>query len=196
MTDSTWDEIVAKVPTHIVPAGSELYRIHRVEYGPWYFDSSADGRFSPLGGGGRGACYFGEDDLCTWIECIPQKRFTLGDVEDRQLATLTTPRDYEFVDLTVADALQDGLSVSEVLGLDYSPTHRIAQAAVSAGRDGVRWRSRKDFAAQRIAVALFGPDGAVDGPTGEHPEMVSTDIPEDLVRRACETFGYERVARP
>lgn len=195
MTGADWDGFVAQVPKHRIAKGTQLYRIHRVEHEPWFFDDDENGRFNPRSESNLGACYFGEDDLCTWIECVPQKRFFLGDIEDRQLATLTTPREYVVLDFTVADALQDGLSVSEVLGIDYTPTHRIAAAAARAGLDGVRWRSRKDFSARCIAVALFGPAGPVVKATDEHPRMDCTDVPADLIERACKTFGYERVVR-
>lgn len=182
---------VARLPTRLLRAGTELYRVHLASNQPWFF-SSGPGRFDPVMTPGSGACYWTENELGAWVEAF-RTRMLVPDTEIaiRALSVATLSTDVVVCDLTVRRALAAGVTAAVATSDDYRVPQTLADA-LQARHAGVRWRVRHDLRQRLIGIAWFGPAGVADAVAlADLPPTITGDIPEWLVARACRTFGYE-----
>lgn len=59
---------VSRLPRRELVTGTQLYRIHLAEHGPWYFSADGRGRFDPTEVHARGSSYRVEAPLGAWVE--------------------------------------------------------------------------------------------------------------------------------
>lgn len=175
-----------RLPTIELAKGTQLYRIHRVGNGAWYFDNSSDGRFNPVGSG-LGASYWAEAPLGAFVEVFRTRmRLTEADIRLRCLTEATLKAPVKTADLTARAALAAGFATEVTHGADYGPAQQIAGQLVRLV-GGVRWRLRHDLAQELVGVALFGNAG--DRP--RYAREQSSEISLDLQDLAAQEFGYE-----
>jgi RES domain len=181
-----------RLPRRTLEAGTTLYRIHRRENGPWFFDHTGNGRFDPTGTPGRGACYWAEQPLGAWVEVFRTRMLLPEDELDaRSISETTLAQDITVCDLTDRRALVAGVTVALTAGSDYADSQALADA-LQASVLGVRWRLRHDLAQRLMGIAWFGQAGpAASSTLAKLPATVTSDIPRDLARRACSSFGYK-----
>jgi hypothetical protein len=188
---------IARLPRKTLKAQTKLYRIHRLDRGPWFFDDSPLGRFNPVGAPGRGACYWAEDPLGAWVESF-RTAIILGteDVECRRLSTITLTDKIVVRDLSARRALAAGVTGAITSGADYTASQQLA-GALQGLSPGIRWRTRHDLGQKLIAVAVFGPAGPASRATlAGLPKADTRGIPAELVTRAGRAFGYEVLPTP
>jgi hypothetical protein len=182
-------------PRRTLRGDSEVHRIHRSDKGPWWFSSSGEGRFDPVGTD-MGACYLAQRRLGAWVEVF-RKRQLLAEAEitERSLLTVCIGRDLRLADLTSRKALSFGVTAS--LGADerYDRSQAFAAEAVQAGFDGIRYLVRHDPTQKLYGFALFGPPGAVDPADPQWPKG-SAAIPDELIADARRLFGYRVLPTP
>lgn len=188
---------VAALPRSDLPQAQRLYRIHRTENGPWYFDGSDDARFNPSATDGRGACYWTESPLGAFIEVFRATRtIDAADLDARRLAHIDLPAPLVVADLTQRAGLALGVTLALTAGEDHSEAQAVADQ-LQGTVDGVLWHGRHDLAGQLTCVALFGLEGAPSGRAlAQLPQPTSTEIPAPLVFDAEQAFGYTVLPRP
>jgi len=189
----------AALPRNELPELTRLYRIHRAENGPWFFDASPDGRFNPTGVDGRGACYWATTPLGAFVESY-RTTMTLApeDIAARRIATIALPAPLNVVDLTQRGALGAGVTAALTAGGDYQPAQALA-SELQDQTDGILYHARHDLAGQLTSVALFGPAGAPDKRTLASlrlPEAEIAELNQQLLAEAESTFGYRIIPIP
>ncbi len=183
-----------RLPHRTLPAGTELFRIHRTAQGPWFFDASGSGRFDPVAATGRGASYWALDPLGAWIEVFRARMLlTDEDISDRRLTVATLEHPLVVVDLAVARALKSGITAAMTGGADYTAAQQLASQLQETER-GVRWRLRHDVRGKSLGLVLFGPAGSL-APPGLDTAKPAALSPE-LVKHATSVFGYEILPDP
>lgn len=188
---------IERLPTAILTASKQLYRIHRKVNSPWFFDNSPYGRFNPVGRETMGACYWAEEPLGAWVESFRTRMLlTCDDITTRCLTVATLRKDLVVCDLTHRKALRGGVTLALTCGDDYSSAQALADKL--CGRvDGVRWRARHDLSGEFSVVALFGR--ATTPSTNARrtwPKTKTFAIRAELVAEAQENFGYEVLFEP
>jgi len=179
---------LGRLPRRELRPGTQLYRIHAAEHGPWFFANHELGRFNPLAQATRGSCYWAEAPLGAWVEKFRTRMMlTDGDVRQQLVSKLELAHAIEVVDLTMRGGLAAGVTAALTAGASYDESQDVAsrlQDLVS----GVRYRVSHDLAQELIGVALFGPRG----PQPESPFGSATTAPigGDLIRVAEDAFGY------
>lgn len=194
MTAGGLPALVAEAPTLNLPTGTLLHRIHRADRGPWWFGAD-DGRFDPTGIPDLGACYLAEDTNAAWVEVFGTARTLIpADVGARRLTTIQLGADVTVVDLACGKAVTSGITNEHLHG-HHQFTQTVATEAARQGHGGMRWRPKHDLSAQTVAVALFGPTGALE--EHEEHELVSTlPLEGATAAAACEAFGYVVLEAP
>lgn len=171
-----------------------IYRIHRSTTPPWWFSSTGDGRFDPVGTG-MGACYLAESPLGAWVEVF-RKRQLLAETEiaQRSLLAVMLDRDLRLADVTSRRALSFGVTASLGAGEQYDNSQAFAAQAMEDGFDGVRYLLRHDPAQKLYGLALFSQAGARDGDPQWPTD--SAAIPDALIGEAARLFGYRVLPTP
>jgi RES domain-containing protein len=182
-------------PGRTLKGSREIYRIHRVETGAWWFSSDGSGRFDPLGTR-LGACYLAEQPLGAWIEVF-RRRMLLAEAEvlRRVLLSVKLGRDLKLADLTSRRALQFDVTASLGANEGYVASQALAARAVQAGFDGLRYLVRHDPAQRLYGIALFAEPGA----SSDHrawPCERDAAIPDALIDEASRPFGYRVLPTP
>ena len=173
-----------------------MHRIHRAANGCWHFAYDGRGRFDPVRSRGFGACYFGEEDLATWVEVFrTRKTVAWGDVDVRRLSTIELDAGLEVLDLTARRSLTKGVTNAVAHSNRYESAQALAARAADDGMLGVRWIAKHDPAARLHAVALFGPREPAD-PEAGRPVPHSRAIPPTLISKAKLEFGYDVLPSP
>ncbi len=185
------------LPRRTRAAGTKLYRIHRREHEPWFFDGSGSGRFDPTGTPYRGACYWAERQLGAWVEVFRTRMLlSEGELDARVISELTLASDLVVCDLADRRALRAGVTAALTAGGDYTDAQDSADA-LQASSVAVRWRLRHDLAQRLIGIAWFGPAGPASGATPAGlPPTVTSDMSPQLAARACRAFGYRILPVP
>jgi hypothetical protein len=162
----------------------DLYRIHRHEPGPWYFDNSPDGRFNLSGA--LGTCYLALAPEGAFLETLGRQGRLIdpAEVVRRVLSTLNAPRPMMLANAGHARARAYGITagISAIEEPDRRTSRRWAEAFHAAGFDGVRYRVGHDPSQRAIGVALFGPAGEADW-DAPAPEPTGADLPTVIRRR-------------
>lgn len=183
----------AGFPEWTLPAGGDLYRIHR--HSPdddrwWcYFSVSGDSRFDITP---EGTLYGGERGLSALLETA--RGVTLLSTawrDDRRLTTIRMSADLRLADTTHPAAYAWGVTTTIACGADYADPQRLARALADAGFDGIRYVTRHDVAVGQRSTALFGNDTVLA--VLDASEVETCAIPAALVDEA-RPYGIRAVA--
>ena len=181
-----------RVPIATLPAGSELWRVHRREHEPLWFGPAPGtpprGRFDAPGGE-FGICYFGESIGVAALETLVRGSRRLLDgaeLEARAASALQTRERMRFLQFEGPGLPRLGVGAERVHAADYGECQRMMLDLFGdhPGVDGVQYRSRWDtsllcWAVLDRAREKLGPpraplwlgDAAVIGPTLDRYEL-------------------------
>ena len=152
---------LAGFPRWTLPASRGLYRIHRRDRGPWYFDNGSNGRFNLSGA--FGACYVALAPEGAFLDTLGRQGRLIdpAEVTQRVVSTLYVPRPMVLANTGHARARAFGITagISAIEEPDRHTTRRWAAAFRAAGFEGIRYRLGHDPSQRTIGVALFGPAG-------------------------------------
>lgn len=150
--------------THVLPAGSEWFRVARSEHGeqPFTPPDTGNGRFSPLGE--RGHTYIAEQRTASLLESAlheaagPNPRIYAAMLRGVVLTRLRLGKPAKLVDLRDPALAELGIERDALTGADaqhYACTRLVAQRVVGAKSTvGLVWTSR-----QGVLHAERNPDG-------------------------------------
>ncbi len=160
---------LAGFPVWHVHAGTVLCRVTTSGYGPWWFSSSAYGRFDlePP----RGTCYLADDEVGAMLEVLGPVVVVSPTWAGRlSMWHLGLPRQCSAADTTVREARGFGVTAELASMTPYALPQRWAAAFAASGHQGVRYRVRHDPGGSR-ALALFGAAGERRWPRGRHQQV-------------------------
>lgn len=178
-------------PSFGLPAGQQLYRIHRAARDPISFSSSGEGRFDLPAP--DGTVYFAADEIGALIEVFRSNLIPLDEVRVRRLARITIPKAVlRVADCTASKARGYGITAAIHSTPDYALCQRWAVAFRNAGFDGIRYRLSHDPSQQEIGIALFVPDDAAKLLVVEN----DAEIEDNLLGIAQQRFGMFVVPTP
>jgi hypothetical protein len=149
---------LAAFPDRSYRPGTEVFRSHSHQHGPWWFSSSRHGRFdlaSP-----DGTCYAAESEVVslleTWggIQVVPDYLVAQRDMSKLRLNGVRV------ADMTSNAAIRFGVTAEVFTTSDYAMTQLWSTALHQAGFGGIRYWARHDLAHTAACLALFGPAGA------------------------------------
>ena len=170
-------------PRWILPQTRALYRIHRRDRGPWFFDNGPSGRFNLSGA--YGTCYLALAPEGAFLETLGRQGRLIDptEVARRAVSRLYVPRAMVLANAGHARARGFGITagISAIEEPNRASTRTWAEAFHAAGFRGIRYRVSHDPSQRAIAVALFGPVGEADWPAPP-PEPIDSRLLE-LVRR-------------
>jgi hypothetical protein len=173
----------AGFPRWRLPATRALYRIHRRDHRPWFFDNGPSGRFNLSGA--FGTCYLALAPEGAFLETLGRQGRLIdpAEVARRGLSTLHVPRSMALANAGHARARAFGITagISAIEEPDRRTTRRWAEAFHAAGFEGMRYRVSHDPSQRAIGVALFGPAGQSDWPAAA-PESIGASL-LSLIRR-------------
>jgi hypothetical protein len=182
-------------PRRTLRGDRTIYRIHKSTGSPWWFSSTGEGRFDPMGTG-MGACYLAEDPLGAWVEVFRKcQLLPEGEIAQRSLLAVALKRDLRLADITSRRALSFGITASLGAGEQYENSQAFAARALQDGFDGVRYLLRHDPAQKLHGLALFAQAGAPD-PADPRWPAGSGAIPDALLSDAQRLFGYRVLPTP
>jgi len=168
----------------------ELYRIHPVDHGPWWFSSDGSGRFDLAPP--AGTCYLSLSPVGAFIEVFRDFTFVdAADVSARVLARMRTPRDVVLADCTSTRARGFGVTAAVHSTADYAATQAWATAFQNRGFHGVRYFCGHDPSQDELGIALFGEAGEAD-----HPVVDTGSIGGELLRTVERRFGVRVLPAP
>jgi hypothetical protein len=153
-------------PRWTLPPSRALYRIHRRDRGPWFFDNGPSGRFNLSGA--VGTCYLALAPEGAFLEMLGRQGRLIdpAEVTRRGLSTLHVPRSMGLANAGHARARAFGITagISAMEEPDRRSTRSWAEAFHAAGFQGIRYRVGHDPSQRAIGVALSGPAGKADWP--------------------------------
>jgi hypothetical protein len=158
------EQDLAAFPVDVLELGSDVFRSHRPDLGPCFFNGSPDFRFNLLSG--RGTCYVGDDVATAVREKLREHVLSQGVVpvslaKTFVVSTIRTTRSFTCADIGDSDAVEHNVSRMLATMDDYGIPQQWAAAFDGAGFEGVRYGSSFTNGPAN-AWALF--DAA-----GEHP---------------------------
>jgi hypothetical protein len=161
-----------------------LYRIHRRDRGPWYFDNGSSGRFNLSGA--FGTCYVALAPEGAFLETLGRQGRLIDptEVDQRVVSMLNVPRPMVLANTGHARARAFGITagISAIEEPDRHTTRRWAEALLTAGFEGVRYRMGHDPSQRTIGVALFGPAGQAAWAVSR-PEPIGSKLLANVRRR-------------
>jgi hypothetical protein len=176
-------------PVWHVHAGTVLCRVTASEQGPWWFSSSAHGRFDldPP----RGTCYLADDEVGALLEVLGPIA-VVSPVWAGRLSMwhLGLPQQCSAADTTVRAARGFGVTAELASITPYDLPQRWAAAFAAVGLQGVRYRVRHDPGGSR-ALALFGAAGERRWPRGRRQQIGGA-----LLRRLAAEAGIRIAPAP
>ncbi len=186
-------DVLRAFPRRTVARNRNLYRVCRIEHGPWWFDSSMAGRFDlphP-----DGTCYLAFDDIGALREAVGPG-VTGGLVSEewaraRVVRRLKPPSTLRVADLTGAEAARFGVTLEINTVIPYTLPQARATRLHQAGHGGVRYRLRH-LPDGRPGLALFGPSGE----RKRWPPGKATSITGRLAKRFETDTGIRIAPRP
>ena len=150
-------EALKGFPTTVIEAGTDVWRVHRVAHGPWFFGQS--GRFgleAPYG-----SCYVAMDPMSAISETVVRGLTILHerDLQDRCIRRLALPR--HVIAANLKDSTAAGFGVTRNFGTEepYDRTREWALAFFRMNLGGVHYWPRHDLVDGSTSVALFGSTG-------------------------------------
>ena len=162
-------EQLAGFPVWHVHAGTVLCRVTTSGLGPWWFSSTAHGRFDldPP----RGTCYLADDEVGALLEVLgPVTVVSPSWARRLSMWHLGLPNQCSAADITVRAARGFGVTAELASITPYAIPQQWAAAFAAAGHQGVRYRVRHDPGGGR-ALALFGPRGERRWPRGRRQQV-------------------------
>ena len=177
-------------PEHQLLPANPIVRIHRHNFGPWWFSHDGSGRFDLAAP--SGTCYFAADELGAFVEVFREMR-VIPDVEvlARRISVIRVSTPTRLADFTSSAAASFGVTAAIHSTEDYVKTQTWAGALAAAGFGGVRYLVSHDPAQRNVGIALFGSAGAANLP------VHSTDlISPRLISDAERLFGYRVIPIP
>ncbi len=153
-------------PRWTLPTTRALYRVHRRDHGPWFFDNGPSGRFNVSGT--FGTCHLALAPEGAFLETLGRQGRLIDPVEvaRRGLSTLRVPRPMVLANAGHARTRAFGITagISAIEEPDRRATRTWAAAFHAAGFQGIRYRVSHDPSQRAIGVALFGPAGKANWP--------------------------------
>ena len=159
------------LPTVVIPAGSQLWRIHGSARGAvWFGPAGGDpcNRFDAPGGEYR-ICYLGDSPEVAFAETLvrqPHTRMvTRAQLDERSASRVPVVRDVKLARFHGPGLVRLGIGAEVAHGHPYGRCQSLALALWDHGDavDGIEYRSRWDN--DRLCVALFDrARGALDAP--------------------------------
>jgi hypothetical protein len=178
-------------PAAVLPAGTQLYRIHREGFDPWWFSHDGSQRFDlprPWG-----ACYVAQAPVGAFLETLTRLVIIpAADVAIRRLATITLTQELRLADCQDPAAASYGVTATTSAGYPYErESHPWARRFWRAGFDGVRYGAAHHPALAETSYALFGRSDQATS----YGDVASGPIPAALLEEAQTVFGF-RVVGP
>jgi hypothetical protein len=113
-------------------------------------------------------------------------------LDDYRISTVHVSRTTRLADCTVRTALWHGVTASISAGVDYSiDSQPYAQAFLTAGFGGIKYRARRDLEGGLISIALFGNAGE----DRSRPVDATERIPLNVLDEADFEFGIRVLPR-
>ncbi len=138
-----------------------LYRIHRRDRGPWFFDNGPDGRFNLSGG--LGTCYLALSPEGAFLETLGRQGRLIdpAEVARRAVSTLHVPQAMILSNAGHARARAFGITagISAIEEPDRRSTRAWAEAFHAAGFEGIRYHVSHDPSQRAVGIALFSTAG-------------------------------------
>ncbi|MFC0454680.1 RES family NAD+ phosphorylase [Rhodococcus jostii] len=126
-----------RFPSRRCPAGTEAFRCHGAEHGPWWFANAEYGRFDLADT--HGTCYTAESEQITLLETWGGMRVIPGtELAARAVSRMPITTDRVLADLTSNTAAQFGVTAEIFTTGNYQLTQMWASALRAAGFDGIR----------------------------------------------------------
>ncbi|MEO6412211.1 MAG: RES family NAD+ phosphorylase [Pedococcus sp.] len=162
---------LAGFPAYLVDTGTDLFRAHGAELGPWWFGSDGSGRFDLPAP--RGTCYTALDPLSALRERLgpvlgPSQAVPESLLEDTVVSRLRLPADREVADVQDGGAAAFGVTREIETMVPYAVPQAWARAIDGAGRGGVKYGPRFT-PGECSALAVFGDEGVADWPVDADP---------------------------
>ena len=150
-------EALKGFPITVIEAGTDLWRVHRVVHGPWFFGQS--GRFgldAPYG-----SCYVAMDPMSAISETVVRGLTILHehDLNDRCIHQLSLL--HRVIVANLKDSAAAGFGVTRNFGTEepYDRTREWARAFFRMNLEGIHYWPRYDLVDGSASVALFGTAG-------------------------------------
>ena len=176
-------------PTRRIAAETRMFRIHRADKHPAWFNTSGDWRFDPPAThrDAFGTCYVSLDPLASYVEVFGRFRaIPYAEVQHRSLSDLTANRGLDLGDVTVRTVIGDfGMSADVSVGVDYAKSQELAANLFEAGFDGVFYRIRHDPSLEFEGLAIFGEPGVTPA---RFDQIKTSAIPGALVENGRSSF--------
>lgn len=150
-------EALKGFPTAVIDAGTEVWRVHRIGNGPWFFGPT--GRFgldAP-----NGSCYVAMDPVSAISEAVVRGLTIVHerDLQIRCIRRLELPR--RVIAANLKDSTAAGFGVTRNFGTEepYERTRQWARAFLRMSFGGVHYWPRHDLVDGSTSLALFGRNG-------------------------------------
>lgn len=150
-------ETLREFPTMVINAGTEVWRVHRVENGPWWFHRG--GRFgldSP-----RGTCYVATDPMTAISEALVRGNPIVQEsiLEAYCIRRLPIPR--RILAANLKDRKAGRYKVTRNFGTEepYDRTQEWARIFVELRLGGINYWPRHDLKDDTSSLAIFGSVG-------------------------------------
>jgi hypothetical protein len=147
-------------PIRPLSPNTDLFRVVRRGFGPWWFGSSMKGRFDlpeP-----DGTCYLAMDEISALLEVIgpdlESGAVSSHFLSDRSLRKLRVPEEQSLSDLTSRQAVRFGITTEIGTVVPYGCPQAWAAKLRMTGSQGVVYWARHD-PSHGEAMALFAPQG-------------------------------------
>jgi len=151
-------------PCRVYGDGFQVYRVHRAEFGPWYFSNSGAGRFD-LTGTTRGTCYVAVNPVTAVLEVLETDGGVVCEefFADRRIRELHLPRSVNAADTRHRRSARFHLTREIGAEVPYDRAQRWALAFDASRRatgiGGISYWPRHDLSPHAEAIALFGKAG-------------------------------------
>lgn len=147
-------------PVRRLSPDTDLFRVVRRGFGPWWFGSSMKGRFDLTEP--DGTCYLAMNEISALLEVIgpdlERGAISARFLSDRSLRKLRVPEEQELSNLTSRQAVRFGVTTEISTVVPYGCPQAWAAKLRAVGSEGVVYWARHD-PAHGEAVALFAPHG-------------------------------------
>lgn len=180
---------ISGFPEYIVHPDRVLSKIHKAIHDPRFFCDSGEGRFDLKPKTSHGTCYLALSPIGAFLETFGRfKVLTQEAIDERALSELSLTRPLRLADITDRTVIgKFGIAGDISTGEGYGPSQEWASRLYDAGFDGIFYVTRHDPSFGERSVAVFGNEE-----NGSKLFEVTTEtIPEDLVARMCDEFGFQ-----
>lgn len=172
-------------PVRRLPRGTEVFRAHSADRGPWWFGSAGNGRFDlpeP-----RGTCYLGENPAVAVRERLgvvlgSRPRVPAAALDGVVVSRLALVEPVALANVRASRAADFGVLNELATMVPYDVPQVWARTLDAAGHDGVRYPAR--FSTGRAgSLAVFGPAGDRPSWPVDPQPVPAADVPGAPVLR-------------